>query len=75
MNRLLRDAINSLVKRHTYVMLKEVDNKVYFLISHYRYLDPEQAPAMLIGSGKLPSNSRPSRRTPGAKLLYITDYI
>jgi len=70
--------INTLVDRFTYVVLLFKFGKVYLARSHWKYLDPEDAPLMLLGGyKKLPVDSRlhNSNRQLGVKIMYITEKL
>lgn len=54
------------------IMLRFKNGKVYWLKEHYRYLDPEDATAVLLGNGKPIQGSRPSNRDKQAQIIYLS---
>lgn len=69
--------MNILLEKNSCRMFLFKDNKVYLLIDHHRYLDPEDAPLMLIGPGGHPAHPhvRISNRNKYHRVIYLTAKI
>ncbi len=70
--------VNDFIAINKCVMLKFKNGRVYLLRDHWKHLDPEDAPLVLIGKAAPPRqmHERPSNREPfGVIITYVTEPI
>lgn len=73
MDKIVKNEMNAIIKKHKSVMFEFSNGKVYYLYKHHKHLDPEDAQRVYIGKSCPPitSDLRPSNRNPKSKILYI----
>ena len=73
----VKNEINYLIRKHSFVMFEFVDGQVKWMMNHHRFLDPEDAPRVIIGRCEPPKSLglRPSNRNPKSKIIYLTHTI
>ena len=68
------EAINTIQSKHKQIVLQFKSRMVYWCMHHHRYLDPEDAPKVLLGAcNTIPKRARDSNRIKFAKILYLTE--
>lgn len=67
----LLDFIEYLRKNRGGICLAFSSGKIYWLYDHYKYLDVEDAPKVLIGNGHPFKGARQSNKKPYHKIIYL----
>jgi hypothetical protein len=75
----VKKEMNNIIKKFKYVMFEFANGQVKWLKDHHKFLDPEEAPKIIIGPCSSIPNSIPnvrfSNRNKFSRIVYLTSPI